>query len=188
MIRGIFSVALLGLLSGCATQAILPQVPEATGDLRGFVLRGRVAVQTEGRGYSAGLRWSREGGIDHLRLLSPLGTTLAELEVGDSGAVLRHSDGETVTSSNVEVLAGEALGWEVPLRGLRHWILGRRNDSLPVAEEVRDERGRLVLLRQEGWQIRFPAYAANSALPSRLRLVRERLEVKIVIDRWERVH
>jgi len=43
------------------------------------------------------------------------------------------------------------------------------------------------VLRQQGWTIRYSRYAASGAeaLPLRLNLQREGMEVRLLIDEWE---
>ena len=96
------------------------------------MLHGRIAVKLESRGYSANLQWRHEREADSLRLLSPVGTTIAQLDADAAGAQLVGSDKHVHRSGNVESLTREVLGWDLPLQGLQHWVLGRPDPDLPV--------------------------------------------------------
>lgn len=183
--RFLLVCAALAITAGCATQRPQGPLPSSNAALRDFALEGRVAVRVEQKGYSANLRWRHVAGTDSLRLLSPVGTTIATLEAGPDGVTLVDADRNVHRARDVEALTREVLGWNLPLAGLQHWVLGRADPAAPVDEESRDARNRLTRLRQSGWQISYQGYAADGALPSRLTLVREGLNLRLVIDRWD---
>lgn len=176
---------LLALLAACATTRPPGELPASNGAITDFSLDGRVAVKVERRGYSANLKWRHGGQADSLRLLSPLGTAIAQLDADASGATLVTADKKVHRSGNVQDLTREVLGWDLPLEGLQHWVLGRTDPALPVEGEERDARGRLLRFTQNGWRISYQAYAGDGVLPARMTLLHERLNLRLVIDRWD---
>ncbi|HWA14410.1 MAG TPA: lipoprotein insertase outer membrane protein LolB [Burkholderiales bacterium] len=175
----------LALAAGCATRPPQAPLPASNAGLQDFSLEGRVAVKVAQKGYSTNLRWRHSQAADALRLLSPVGTTIATLDATPEGVTLVDADRQVHRSRDIEALTREVLGWDLPLDGLKHWVLGRADPGAPVDEQARDDRNRLTRLRQSGWQIAYPAYAEDGALPARLTLTREGLHLKLVIDRWE---
>jgi outer membrane lipoprotein LolB len=176
---------LLALLAACATTRPPGDLPASNAAITDFSLDGRVAVKVESRGYSANLKWRHAGQADSLRLLSPLGTAIAQLDADASGATLVTADRKVHRSGNVQDLTREVLGWDLPLEGLQHWVLGRTDPTLPVEGEERDIRGRLLRFTQNGWRISYQAYAGDGVLPARMILLHERLNLRLVIDRWD---
>ena len=63
--------------------------------------------------------------------------------------------------------------------------------ALPAAgsEAVieRGENGQITILRQDGWEINYTRYAADSpeSLPLRLTLKRDGMEMQLLIDEWD---
>jgi len=57
-----------------------------------------------------------------------------------------------------------------------------------IGEVLRDQQGRLVRLRQDGWQITLTHSPANEpgGLPHRLDLTRDGHQIRLVIDGWRR--
>jgi outer membrane lipoprotein LolB len=173
----------LGLLAGCATtRAPLPDSNVAITD---FSLAGRVAVKVDTKGYSAGLQWRHAGTSDSVQLLSPVGTMVAQLSVDAGGATLVTGDKKVHRSGNVQELTRDVLGWDLPLDGLQHWVLGRTDPALPVEAEQRDARGRLQRFTQNGWRVDYLAYTGDGVLPARMSLLHQRLSLRLVIDRWD---
>ena len=175
----------LAVVAGCAVLRTPQTLPASNAGIDTFSLSGRVAVKLEQRGYSARLNWRHVAGGDRLRLLSPVGSVIAELEADASGAMLTTGDKKVYRSGDVQALTREVLGWDLPLEGLQHWVIGRAEPELPVQAEERDARVRLTMLTQNDWRITFLAYAGDSALPARMALAYERLSLRLIIDRWD---
>jgi outer membrane lipoprotein LolB len=75
------------------------------------------------------------------------------------------------------------LGWRLPLAGLPDWVRGRAAANAPAQTRL-DSAQRLAELRQSGWLVEFLDYNGSSGLPARLRLSREDVEIRLVIDEW----
>jgi len=63
-------------------------------------------------------------------------------------------------------------------------VRGRVSPGSP-AEIRRETSGRMIELRQAGWLIEFLDFRSGGMLPSRLRLSREDLEIRLAIDSWQ---
>jgi len=114
-----------------------------------------------------------------------LGQTVARIHRDANEATL-DSSGKHYAAQDMESLMQQALGWQLPLSGLRHWVT-----ALPAPDSEfnieRDANGQVSMLHQQGWDIHYSHYAAASAdaLPLRLSLKREGMEVLLLIDEWE---
>ena len=93
----------LTLLLSCASG---PQVPpvDSTTYIDAFELKGRVAVNLDGRGYSARLKWNHEATSDALWLYSPVGSTIATLVANGHQATLVTAKKETFSSDKKSFL------------------------------------------------------------------------------------
>ena len=80
----------------------------------------------------------------------------------------------------------QALGWYLPLGGLHHWVLGLAAAESPAQIE-RDDNGRITVMHQDGWEIRYLRYSSAKldSLPARLQLSHENLQMQLLIDEWE---
>ena len=125
-------------LAGCAT------VEPRRAVLRESEGRFSASFTMDGRTNNSSGRFSLKLYADGLTLdlASPLGNTLARIETGPDGARLSYAgpDGDmrSMQGTNAEELSFEALGWRVPVSGLRYWIRGepdpsRSSTSLPPA-------------------------------------------------------
>jgi outer membrane lipoprotein LolB len=182
---GVF--ALCGVLvvsAGCATRP--PQLlPASNASVDAFTLNGRVAFKLGDRGDKASMRWRHSAARDSITLLSPLGTAVGQIEVDGTGATLTTGDKKVYRSNDVQSLTHEVLGWDLPLSGLRYWVTGRVDPALPVQAQDRDDKQRLRSLVQNDWRIDYVEYFGDSAMPARLSLAYERLNLRLIVDHWE---
>ncbi len=167
------------LLAGCAALSgpAAPSVP--------FDALGRLLVSGEGRAFSAAFRWRHEIPVNEIWLMSPAGTTLAQLRADDSGATLTTADQQEYRAFSAEGLTRRALGWPLPLARLQYWMRGAAAPDVAAEVVERDARGRLSLLEQDGWLVRYAYPEAEPAvLPQRLDLEHGGQRIRMVIDAW----
>lgn len=186
MLRFFLCILPLLLLSSCGGNRALKieQRPSEAGGA--FAFNARVAVRHDGERSSAGMRWVHGSGRDEILLLGPLGSVAARIWRDAEGVTL-DAEGKHYAAQDVEVLTHRVLGWELPLSGLRYWVM-----ALPAegreAEVRRDANGQVADLYQDGWRIHYSRYAgmAVDSLPLRFVLQRDNLEIMVLIDEWEK--
>ncbi|MBX3661465.1 MAG: lipoprotein insertase outer membrane protein LolB [Burkholderiales bacterium] len=166
------------LLTGCAGLSG-PAAPSAP-----FDALGRLLVSGEGRAFSASFRWRHEMPVNEISLMSPAGTTLAQLRMDDSGATLTAADQQEYRAFSAEGLTRRALGWPLPLAQLQYWMRGAAVPDAAAAAVERDPQGRLSRLEQDGWQVRYVYPETGAALPQRLDLEHRGQRIRMVIDAW----
>jgi outer membrane lipoprotein LolB len=177
-------LAALASLAGCANlpapdaPAALPAPTDAA-----FQVSGRFAVRIGNDGGSGRILWDHTPATDDLTISSPIGQGLARI-VRESGIyTLTTSDNRKATSADPDKLTEDALGWGLPISGLPFWLRGRPQPG-PPAEARRDPNAQLAELRQAGWVIEYQSYHAASGLPERMRVRRENLDLRLVLEEW----
>ncbi|AWG32198.1 lipoprotein insertase outer membrane protein LolB [Burkholderia cenocepacia] len=180
-------------LAGCAS------TPPSANAPTGAVLQtaathayhGRFAVRYDDRlgnpqNVYGNFDWQEHGDDVSLELRSPLGQTLAVVKSTPRAASLELPNRPTQYAPDVGDLMQKTLGFELPLAGLRYWLLPTAAPATP-AETVRDpaDGTRIKQLRQDGWTIDYLAYAdAPATGVKRVNLVRATppLDIKLVLD------
>ncbi|SPA13380.1 Outer-membrane lipoprotein LolB [Cupriavidus taiwanensis] len=143
-------------------------------------------------GVQGSFRWEEQGRNVRLDLVSPIGQTLAVVTATPSGATLDLPNQPPRNAPEVDTLMEEALGFALPVAGMRDWLHGRPTQGTP-ARATRDEQGRLATLAQNGWTVRYVAWqetpasgTAATQVPRRIDLARDAgsnpLSVRLVID------
>jgi len=174
-------------LSGCASLSS-PVSPAAPGAVTGdpaFELNGRLAIRQEEQAISASLRWRHDGLSEEMILTGPLGAGSAELLRDPTGVTVR-SGGREQRAADAETLMRTALGFALPLDGLRYWVRGQTAPGERAVRVQRDTLGRLVSFHEAGWQVSIVGYSAEplAALPRRIDVESDVLRVRLVIDQW----
>ena len=159
-----------------------------------FGLVGRIAVKGVKESFSGGFQWRHTESSDDMLLLSPLGQALAQLKRTPEGVHLTTAERENYYASDVESLTEQVLGWRLPIMGLQYWVRSKNSPSTASAIDL-DNEGRIMAIRQDGWEIIYSSYfpdepvqATSQADRARiLQLKRSGLQIKLVIDRWDSI-
>jgi outer membrane lipoprotein LolB len=207
--RRTLAVALPLLLAGCAS--LLPpgsnekEVPAnsahdsaSTRPFHGMIdLGGRLSVRYQGPRNEEALHgnftWIQTPTHTTVTLLSPLGQTIAVIDVSPQGATLTQGGQAMRSAADVDMLTAATLGWPLPIAGLRDWLqgfavdnAGRRIVATPQAADF---------TTRDGWNIRYPNWEDGNASSSQIRPKRIDLaryteqagdvSIRIVIDSWQ---
>ena len=172
------------LVAACATTK-----PVFDRGLFGRTIEGRLSVRykdletSKEEALSGRFVWTAAGDDVELDLLDPLGQTVALVRSGPRGSSITFRDGRRVDGATPDALTQNALGWTLPLRGLRDWLDGTPDRGTPVTTLA---DGRLL---QDRWTIRFVAAdgAVAGAPPKRVDLSFPgppvEVEMRLVVDR-----
>ena len=95
-------------------------------------------------------------------------------------------DGGPIRGRDAESLMHRALGWDVPLRDLRAWVLGLRADGGPAELTFGADRLPASLL-QDGWSVDYREWdtSRQPPLPKKLYAAKPPYKVKLVIESWQ---
>jgi len=188
---------ILGItLSGCATfssfappsadslqawQARTPQLMQ----LQTWKFVGRVVVKAGGDSWSGSIVWAQQLDAYQIDFKTPLGQSMLQLQGRAGSAVLRLANDKQYQANDVEKLMYSQLGWDLPIKTLMSWVIGK---PAPVTEyEFKlDDSGRLKELKQGDWDVHYKRYAAINKLdlPKVLFLDGEEVNIRLVIDKW----
>lgn len=187
----IFLAALLA--AGCATAPKPDVAPASAWEIRQETLSGvdewrlggRISVRTGDEAAHGRLQWQQEGDRYDVRISGPFGSGTVRLAGDPAEATLWVDRQPPIRSSDPEALLYQQTGWWIPVGALRYWVLGLPDPHLE-SERKLDASGRLELLRQAGWEIRFLDYERRGALelPGRIFVSKGEGEVKVAVQRW----
>ena len=154
--------------------------------INAFAMNGRIAILTQAKGFSGGVRWHHNVDNDNIGLYSPLGSQLGEITRDQTGVALTNSSGNSLHANDAETLTQQALGWSLPLSGLTDWMLGRPAGGA-VEVLAWDEAGNITRMQQQGWDIQYSAYKVyqGNSLPGKVTLKSQKLDLKLVVEDWE---
>jgi len=126
------------------------------------------------------------GNQQSIDLATPVGTTLARIEIEPGRARVTDGKMQGLTGPNADELVEQALGWKLPIAGLPYWLEGRPDPARP--SQIRRMSDGATELEQDGWNIRITETIDASGRPRRLQLDRDtptggpKLSVRLAID------
>ncbi|MCD9227809.1 lipoprotein insertase outer membrane protein LolB [Ralstonia pseudosolanacearum] len=165
------------LLAGCASVRPANDLFAGTQDGDATITRyqGRFSaryVQDNAQQSAVGSFLWRERGADvQLELMSPLGQTLAIVSQNRQGATLELPNQPPRRAAEVDTLMQDALGFSLPVSGLRDWLRARATPGTP-ARVARDAQSRPETIEQNGWTVHYVAWSDdgdNSTANARVR-------------------
>jgi len=175
VVRLALCVAAAVILGACT---LLPEHGAAPPG--GFELSGRVAVRSAKDSGSARIFWRHSSDADEMLITSPVGQGIAR--ISREGALFRlvTRDSKEYRAADAESLTEQALGWRLPLSGLSDWVQGRASLDRPAG--VTGQAGESLEIRQDGWTIVYEEF--REGRPFRLRLSRQDVEIRLIVDQW----
>lgn len=194
--RPLALVLVIGLLAGCGLTPVKAPQPAGAGtreahaqalaDLERWNLTGRAAVATASEAGTLSVSWRQAGERYSVELRAPLGAGTVQVQGGPAGVELRTSEGVQEFAGEPGELLARHTGLDLPLEALRYWLLGLPQPGVEARTEV-DQRGLLTELGQQGWEVRYLRYGEFSglALPTKLFMTGDGLEVRIAVQSWQ---
>ena len=194
--RFVSAVACAAALAGCATTSNVPLAnPTAqVGAYRDTIdLEGKLSANYEKDGQpqsiTVNFTWlQRPGNID-VSLFTPLGQTVALVNVTPTAATLTQSGRAPLVEKDIDTLTAKTLGWTLPVSGLRDWLQGYAVDASGkrfTASPAHDS-----VVTNDGWRLRFVEWQNGpGGVPMPRRIDAERsttavgdaLTIHIIID------
>ena len=198
MLRATLLAASL-LAAGCANLGTPPQVPADAGIIRNYQqsidIGGRMSVRYQQYGRDEALHgsfeWQQRPGKTQLTLSSPLGQTIAQIVILPDGATLTQSGQPPLAATDADALTAQALGWPLPVSGLREWLQGNVTERSGKKRVVTPLDENTDIETADGWRIRFAAWDSTAApRPRRIDLSRTTAQagevaLRLVIDSYE---
>lgn len=174
-------------LSGCVTAPVkvAPEYSRQERDglynLNSWAFDGRVAVVGKRESWQANIDWQRLDTEEVIRLSGPLGQGAVSIHITDTYIGVDEGNGEIKFDKNDDAQVAERLGFFVPVRSLRYWVLGLVEPKVPF-EEV--EMGFV----QSGWVVKFKQMQQTEYgfMPYKINVSNQEVRLKLVIDRWQR--
>lgn len=195
--RALFApaLALLLLLSGCATQPLLPSGTWAERQthleqLDDWRLTGKLGVRIPGENGSATLRWRQTPNDYTLDLSGPFGSGRLLIE-GQPGAVTLYQGNEPpLTASTAEELIFLSTQWTIPVTHLTWWVRALPAPRLKITQGETNAQGHLTTLEQAGWRLQYSQYQpvasanGNLLMPGKILAEYGDIRLTLIIREW----
>jgi outer membrane lipoprotein LolB len=179
------------LLSACATSGAPPSAQPVAPYRDSVELAGRLSVNYQRDGKPESLSgkfvWRQAGQRIDVSLASPLGQTIAVIGVEPGLATLTQGGQAPRSAADIDSLSAQALGWPLPVSGLRDWLQGYAQDA--DGKRFAASPLQASVTTRDGWRLHFVSWQ-DGATPRPKRIDAERgagaqseaVAIRIVID------
>ncbi|MDB5796470.1 MAG: lolB [Paucimonas sp.] len=198
--RGLGVLAASLLVAACSVAPVRPVTEQQAQARRPWHetidIGGRLSVRYQQQGeqlLTGSFNWVQRPDSTQVTLLSPFGQAVARIEITPGRASLQRSGQPVQVASDVDQLTTQALGWPLPVSGLRGWLqgFGSAGGNDPVRASP---NGETAFTSADGWRIVYASWEPDergaSLRPRRIDLFRRTQEagdvaIRIVIDTWQ---
>lgn len=177
----IISILITCTLSGCASLfGATPknsEVPLYTRPVKvdnDFDISGRFSIKSDNTNKYGNFSWLKLSNTEDLEFNTPLGQTVAKITITNGVATLV-ADNRTYTSSDLDSMMQEKLGFVLPLSYLHYWVQGV---ALP---DIADTKALPSGFSQLGWNVEYLKWKDVNH-PQIIQLTHENLVIKLLID------
>jgi outer membrane lipoprotein LolB len=157
------------ILCGCAT---MPSVPPSSAFVAPYAdsiaLSGRLNVRylkdDKQESTTVNFDWKQDAQNTDVALFNPFGSKVATISVTPRGATLNQGGNKPpLTAPSVDALSARALGWALPVAGLRGWLQGHATaaDGKPWSASPANNQ----VTTREGWRLQYSEWQPGSTPP-----------------------
>ncbi len=181
------------LTSGCALTPQKSQTEYTAAEQSRFIPRlnhwkaeGKIALTFGEERQSASFDWEQYKNTFVLHIYGPFGQGSTWIRRTDHSISLENAELGNYRAPTPEALMQDLVGWQVPISQLQYWIKGMPAPGSPSRVEPSEE-GRIGLLEQSGWQVRYARYTTVLPwhLPQKLIIEKEAMRMIVVVKHWQ---
>jgi|LauGreDrversion4_2_1035121.scaffolds.fasta_scaffold381086_2 outer membrane lipoprotein LolB len=182
------------LLGACQTVPSIKGSSSAAPYYKAISLSGRLSVSYQQLGKAQSLQgkftWDQTANTTSIALFTPLGQTIAQIMIEPERAMLQQTGEALRIAKDINVLTSDALGWPLPVHGLKEWLQGFYTNALGQQQVVmRDTQTGFI---DSGWEVQYVLWQEDGSgyrIPKRIDLKHlskrhGEINLKIVLDSW----
>jgi len=146
---------------------------------------GRISINTGEQAFQGRFQWQKLANSLELTVRGPLGAGALEIS-GPIDRLQIRTRGETHDLADPETDLSALLGWWLPVRSFRYWLLGLADPDFPAESSLGPDNA-LESLDQRLWLLKYQSYqvADGILLPRRIDLSYDDLHLRVIVDRWQ---
>ncbi|XLZ68173.1 outer membrane lipoprotein LolB [Massilia sp. SR12] len=157
------------ILCGCATSTTGSAPPSSAAvapyaDTLALTGRLNARYLKDGKQESVTVNftWKQDAQRTDVALATQFGNTVATIEVTPQGATLREGGSKApVHAPSIDALSARALGWTLPVAGMRGWLQGHAIDANGKPWSASPANSEVTT--REGWRLRYTGWQAGGA-------------------------
>ncbi len=138
--------------------------------------------------------WKQGNDKTHIDLFSPLGQTMAVIDITPGQAVFTASGKLPLIAADADELVFRQLGWPLPVSGMHNWLQGCATDA--SGKPFQADPAHPEITTQNHWHIHYvnwQSFRDNRLIPRRIDMTHtppvgasvSDIKIRLVIDEWD---
>jgi len=130
--------------------------------------------------------WLQDGDHYIIKLRDFIGRTVAVIEGSPEGVNAKTSKGQKFQGETAEQLIKQLFDINIPVSGMRYWLLGIPKPNVDVARLQLDDHGLAELIDQQDWSMVYSQYKDNNSLnmPAQMMLGYNDIDLQVKVSQW----
>lgn len=157
------------ILCGCASVPGTPPSSAAVAPYNDALavtgrLNARFLKDGKQESVTVNFTWKQGAQRTDVALATQFGNTVATIEVTPQGATLREGGSKPpVSAPSIDALSARALGWTLPVSGMRSWLQGHAIDANGKPWSASPANNEVTT--REGWRLRYTGWQEGGSAP-----------------------
>tara|TARA_R110002110_G_scaffold121431_1_gene297147 strand:- start:4605 stop:5153 length:549 start_codon:yes stop_codon:yes gene_type:complete len=149
-------------------------------------MEGRIAATHGQEGGNASFVWNQMGDSYQIRFFGPFGAGSIYVTGSPNQVSVVDGNGKHHQARTPEELMQKVAGWQLPISGIRYWILGLPNPAATISGRLLNQKGHLSQLTQLNWIVNYDRYNLNKSpgIPAKIQMHNQNYKVKLIIKDW----
>jgi len=130
--------------------------------------------------------WEQRGDRYTIKLRDFIGRTVAVIEGSPDDVRIKTSKGQTYQGDTAEQLIEKLFDIQIPVSGMRYWLLGLPRPNIEVAQLMLNDLGLAEHVEQQGWSMSYPSYKEKNPfhMPSQIILDYDDIDLTVRVSQW----
>jgi outer membrane lipoprotein LolB len=177
------------MLNGCSSHQALFNYDHTINNIAAmhtWQVKGKLAIIATNHNLTTNFQWQQDKQNLMINFTNSIGFGTATLTNYNHYYQLVTSDGQTLTSDDLESLLVPKFGINLPINSLAYWLRGLADPQLKIDFQRKDAKNLVTNLTQQGWHIEYASYKAYNGifLPCKIYLTTPKVRIKIFIINW----
>lgn len=144
-----------------------------------------VGVTTEQK-FKTRAIWEQKGERYTIKLRDFIGRTVAIIDGSPEAVSAKTSKGEHFEGDSAEQLIRQLFDIQIPVAGMRYWLLGLPKPNLEVKQLDLNGQGLAEHVSQQGWAMNYPYYLEYDPfkMPSQILFAYEDIDLTVKVSQW----
>jgi outer membrane lipoprotein LolB len=149
-------------------------------------ISGKISCRHINQQWSSSFIWRENADDSEIRLIPIIASQQILITQSPHSAEIITKN-KKIKATNIDSLVLSEINWNIPFSKLKYWVVG-----LPAPKQYKtiiNIKENIQTIKQDGWEVIYKEFynENHDYLPKKIFLKKEPLEIRIIINKWEKL-